>query len=218
MKIQDLRIGDIVTVKGHDFPMKVVGLFGDKDVQFYPCVDDYEGDIWEEDVAELEPVMPRRSNRRHIDMKITEDGFAWKTISAKAAELLFNAGEEEIYILYDDDSEGLVETPEQLKEATERGCRFGVEVGWLPNAISTPDPAEFVKQLISPLRWVKGKGPVLTYAKVLRTKYEIERQTHGDGFVLYLGRYPLRTYASIDKAKEGAKQNLDESILKVLKL
>lgn len=28
MKVQDLRIGDIVTVKGHDFPMKVVGLFG----------------------------------------------------------------------------------------------------------------------------------------------------------------------------------------------
>lgn len=149
MKIQDLRIGDTVTVKGHDFSMKIVGLFGDKDVQLWPCVEDYEGDVWEEDVADLVLVKPRYKP---------------------------------------------------------------------PNAISTPDPAEFVKQLISPLRWVKGKGPVLTYAKVLRTKYEIERQTHGDGFVLYLGRYPLRTYASIDKAKEGAKQNLDESILKVLKL
>lgn len=174
--------------------------------------------MWEEVADELEPVKPRRSNRGHIDMKITEDSFVWKTISAKAAELLFNAGEEEIYILYDDDSEGLVETPEQLKEAVERGCQFGVEVGRIPNTINTPDPAEFVKQLIPPLKWVKGKGPVLACANVLRTKYEIERQTHGDGFVLYLGRYPLRTYASIDKAKEGAKQNLNESILKVLKL
>lgn len=59
MKINDLRIGDIVVVKGHDFPMKVVGLFGDKDVQLWPCVEDYEGDVWEEDVAELELVGSR---------------------------------------------------------------------------------------------------------------------------------------------------------------
>lgn len=59
MKIQDLRIGDTVTVKGHDFPMKVVGLFGDKDVQLWPCVEDYTGDVWEEDAADLEPVRPR---------------------------------------------------------------------------------------------------------------------------------------------------------------
>ena len=59
MKINDLRIGDIVTVKGHDFPMKVVGLFGDKDVQLWPCVEDYEGDVWEEDIEDLEFCEPR---------------------------------------------------------------------------------------------------------------------------------------------------------------
>lgn len=59
MKIQDLRIGDTVTVKGHDFPMKVVGLFGDKDVQLWPCVEDYTGDVWEEDAADLELVKLR---------------------------------------------------------------------------------------------------------------------------------------------------------------
>lgn len=59
MKIQDLRIGDAVTVKGHDFPMKVVGLFGDKDVQLLPCVEDYTGDVWEEDAADLELVGSR---------------------------------------------------------------------------------------------------------------------------------------------------------------
>ncbi|KGN88010.1 hypothetical protein [Porphyromonas gulae] len=59
MKINNLRIGDIVTVKGHDFPMKVVGLFGDKDVQLLPCVEDYTGDVWEEDAADLELVKPR---------------------------------------------------------------------------------------------------------------------------------------------------------------
>ena len=59
MKIQDLRIGDTVTVKGHDLPMKVVGLFGDKDVQLWPCVEDYEGDVWEEDVADLVLVKPQ---------------------------------------------------------------------------------------------------------------------------------------------------------------
>jgi hypothetical protein len=59
MKIQDLRIGDAVTVKGRDFPMKVVGLFGEKDVQLCPYVDDYEGDVWEEDVADLGLVKPQ---------------------------------------------------------------------------------------------------------------------------------------------------------------
>lgn len=71
-------------------------------------------------------------------MKITKDGFVWKCISAEEARKIWDADLFEIFILYDDDSEGLVETPEQLKEASERGCRFGVEVGKLPTGINTP--------------------------------------------------------------------------------
>lgn len=33
MKIKELRIGDIVTVKGHDFPMEVVG----PAIRMYSC-------------------------------------------------------------------------------------------------------------------------------------------------------------------------------------
>ncbi|WP_161781394.1 hypothetical protein [Porphyromonas gulae] len=163
-------------------------------------------------------------------MRITEDGFVWKTISAKAAELLFNAGEEEVYVLYDDDSEGLVDTPERLKEATERGCPFGIEVGKLPNAISTPDPAEFVKQLIPPLKWVdseiippmewgdNGKGPVLSYAKVRKTQYEIREYEQRYG--AFLERYPVpfETYESVEAAKAGVQANLEEIVFEILKL
>lgn len=217
MKINDLRIGDTVTVKGHDFPMKVVGLFGDKDVQLCPCVEDYEGDVWEEDVADLELVKPRKSTNDKSGMKVTEDGFVWKTISAKAAELLFNAGEEEVYVLYDDDSEGLVDTPERLKEATERGCQFGVEVGRLPNTISTPDPAEFVKQLIPPLKWVDSdamKG--FSSASLVGFKLAVEHRY--EVFNLFLNGVHIGGFSTMEEAKEFAKANLQETILGLLKL
>lgn len=150
-------------------------------------------------------------------MKITQDGFVWKAISAKAAELLFSAGEEEIYILYDDDSEGLVETDEQLKEATERGCRFGVEVGWLPNAISTPDPAEFVKQLIPPLKWVDSDA-MKGFSSASLGGFKLAVEHRYEVFNLFLNGVHIGGFSTMEEAKEFAKANLQEAILKELKL
>lgn len=59
MRIQELRVGDIVKENGKEFPFVVTGLFGDKDVQAVPDVEDYEGDVWEFCVDDLEFVEPR---------------------------------------------------------------------------------------------------------------------------------------------------------------
>lgn len=59
MKIKDLHIGDRVQEKGKNFPFIVTGLFWDKYVQAVPAVEDYEGDVWEFEVEELELCEPR---------------------------------------------------------------------------------------------------------------------------------------------------------------
>lgn len=66
-------------------------------------------------------------------MKITKDGFVWLTITAdKAAEIwqkeVFN-----LFILYDDDSEGLIESEVQLANAIACGMQIGIEVGQIKN-------------------------------------------------------------------------------------
>lgn len=68
-------------------------------------------------------------------MKIIKDGFVWKLLTAEEAEKLWDLDIFEIYKLYDDDSEGLIETKEQLEEALGCGCQLGIEVGKLPEEL-----------------------------------------------------------------------------------
>lgn len=55
MNIKDIRIGDLVQDKHTKFPMKVVGLFEDGLV--YLDFDGNEGDVWENDIEDLEPCL-----------------------------------------------------------------------------------------------------------------------------------------------------------------
>lgn len=68
-------------------------------------------------------------------MKITRDGFVWKLITAEEARKIWDAEIFEIYKLYDDDSEGLIESEERLLEEIAAGSQLAIEVGNLPNAI-----------------------------------------------------------------------------------
>lgn len=69
-------------------------------------------------------------------MKITGDGFVWKLITAEEARKIWDAEIFEIYKLYDDDSEGLIESEEQLlEEIAAAGSQLAIEVGNLPNMI-----------------------------------------------------------------------------------
>ncbi len=63
-------------------------------------------------------------------MKITKDNFVWKLVNNQAKEL-FSTGIFEIFALYGDDSESLIETSTQLNEALEQGLDIGIEVGFL---------------------------------------------------------------------------------------
>ena len=59
MKITDLKIGDIVCDKTAKFPMVVVGLFSTLNADpnkgmVYLDFDGNEGDMWEEEVEDLE--------------------------------------------------------------------------------------------------------------------------------------------------------------------
>lgn len=61
-------------------------------------------------------------------MKITKDNFVWLLVTDKAKEV-FLSGLFELYILYNDDSEVLVEGFAQLSEALEYGLDIGISVG-----------------------------------------------------------------------------------------
>lgn len=63
-------------------------------------------------------------------MKTTKDNFVWLLVTDKAKEV-YLSGLFELYILYNDDSETLVESFSQLSEALEDGLDIGISVGHL---------------------------------------------------------------------------------------
>ena len=62
-------------------------------------------------------------------MKITNDKFIWKIVTHKQAEALWNTGLFELYILFDDDTEKLIESKEELLYAFKKEHVVGLEVG-----------------------------------------------------------------------------------------
>lgn len=58
------------------------------------------------------------------------DSFVWLLVSEKAKEI-YNSGLFALYVLYDDDSETLVEDYQQLDDALANGLSIGIEVGFL---------------------------------------------------------------------------------------
>ena len=83
------------------------------------------------------------ANRR---FKITkEDNYIWEIINYKQAMEIFASDKEEIFILYDDDSEGLVESEEELMKAIERGCTFGIGLGFASREKEIMEAVETIK-------------------------------------------------------------------------
>lgn len=62
-------------------------------------------------------------------MKITKDNYVWLLVTDKAKEV-FQSGLFELCVLYDDDSEVLVESIDQLFDALEDGLDIGISVGY----------------------------------------------------------------------------------------
>jgi len=63
-------------------------------------------------------------------MKKTADGFVWLLVTEKAKEI-FNSGLFSLFILYEDDSESLIEDFDDLDNALANGLSIGIEVGQL---------------------------------------------------------------------------------------
>ncbi len=64
-------------------------------------------------------------------MKITADGFVWLIVNDFAKEMYQTQILTPLYTLYEDDSEALIETWDDLNLTLEKGLDIGIEVGTL---------------------------------------------------------------------------------------
>lgn len=58
-----------------------------------------------------------------------QDGFVYKLVSGEKAKDVFAFGLFELYIIWDDDSETLIDNWTSLNEALEKGFDIGIPVG-----------------------------------------------------------------------------------------
>lgn len=60
----------------------------------------------------------------------TKDGFVYLIVNEKCKEI-FSSGIFELYALYSDGSESLIESWEHLSNVIADGCEIGIEIGFL---------------------------------------------------------------------------------------
>ena len=63
------------------------------------------------------------------EMKITKDNFVWKILTLEEAKELFVIGLFEIYCIYPDDSEALLQEFDELEYTVNSNYLLGIEVG-----------------------------------------------------------------------------------------
>ena len=68
------------------------------------------------------------------NIKICPDGFVWKKLTSSETRKLFMANIFDLFKLYDDNSEGLIESEEELEECLNDGVDIGIEVGFCHEA------------------------------------------------------------------------------------
>lgn len=66
-------------------------------------------------------------------MKVTDDGFVWKLIDKEKAKKILMLSLFELYVLYNDGSESLIENFGDLDDAFDNGDKVGIEVGRIKN-------------------------------------------------------------------------------------
>jgi hypothetical protein len=62
-------------------------------------------------------------------MKVMNDGFIYKLVDGDKAKDIFALNLFELYIIWDDDSETLIDECTQLNEALDNGYEIGIPVG-----------------------------------------------------------------------------------------
>lgn len=66
-----------------------------------------------------------------IETKTSKDGFVWLVINREQARKLWEADVFTLYTLYNDGSEGMIETEEKLEDTIRKGLKIGIEIGFL---------------------------------------------------------------------------------------
>jgi len=116
-------------------------------------------------------------------IKITkEDQYVWLLVTEKAKEI-YLSGLFELYVLYDDDSETLVEGFTQLSEALENGLDIGVGVGFISDDI---DLFDHYSRIPKKIRYI-----IETYTDVSEFSYDdckaMLRQLEENGYTFDYG-------------------------------
>lgn len=65
---------------------------------------------------------------------VKNDGFVWIDITQEAKEIFFSNALE-LYVLYDDNTESLIESVDEINEAIELGLIIAIEGGYFKNSI-----------------------------------------------------------------------------------
>ena len=63
-------------------------------------------------------------------IKVTEDNFVWKILNEGQAKFVFISGVFELYLLFDDGTDTLVESIDEIYVATKEGAQLVIEVGF----------------------------------------------------------------------------------------
>lgn len=102
------------------------------------------------------------------------DGFIWLLVTDKAIQV-FTSGLFELYVLYNDGSETLVESNQQIRDAVSNGLDIGIEVGFVDDedsfkqqAIEFSDKGELHRILLTitkPDMWFNVHGYDLHYSE-----------------------------------------------------
>lgn len=69
------------------------------------------------------------SQSKSYDMRVMKDGFVYKLVTADKAKKILYQNLFELYAIYDDDSESLIETLSDLDRAIEQNNEIGIPVG-----------------------------------------------------------------------------------------
>lgn len=69
--------------------------------------------------------------------KTDADGFVWLVVGREQARKLYKADAISLYTLYNDGSEALIESEEDLEGAIEKGLQIGIEVDFISKLSAT---------------------------------------------------------------------------------
>ncbi len=68
-------------------------------------------------------------------VKVCDDGFVWHVLTEVEAIRAF--GQVEVFALYDDDSEALIENEDEIHTHIRRGGYVGIEVGYMDDKLNS---------------------------------------------------------------------------------